>query len=250
MFLVNPYAHGNVFSPSDISGLVGWWDAEDSDTITESSGEISAWANKSGATGDLVQTTAGLKPNNQDVGGLNMIHFDGGDRLGLSDDDDLDFATDFSIAIVFQTTDANRGLLVGKGTAATYAKRYFIRVNNADTNNGDIVFDTDDDSAPATLASDDEEFNDGATRLVFFTRDGTDLEGYSNNVELTQSPVDVTGQGSLANDGAFTVGQLAGSGHELTGEIAEIVIYSKALTADERLLLSEYLADKWGITLP
>ena len=35
-----------------------------------------------------------------------------------------------------------------------------------------------------------------------------------------------------------------------TGDIAEIICYSRDLTTPEREQVEEYLADKWGITLP
>jgi hypothetical protein len=41
------------FSPSDISGLVAWYDASDSGTVTQSLGAVSAWADKSANGYDL-----------------------------------------------------------------------------------------------------------------------------------------------------------------------------------------------------
>ena len=36
------------FQPSDDAALIGWWDASDVTTITETSGLVSSWADKAG----------------------------------------------------------------------------------------------------------------------------------------------------------------------------------------------------------
>ena len=42
-----------------------------------------------------------------------------------------------------------------------------------------------------------------------------------------------------------------GTGNDsFEGDIAEIICYSRKLSTSEREQVEEYLADKWGITLP
>lgn len=78
-------ALGAGFQPSDDAGLIGWWDAEDPASITQSGGAVSAWANKAG--GDpLVQTTNSRRPTTglRTLNGRNVLDFDGEDQLEMA----------------------------------------------------------------------------------------------------------------------------------------------------------------------
>lgn len=52
----------SVFKPSDLSGLVAWYDALDSSTITSDSDGVSAWNDKSGSNYHGTQSTNAKKP--------------------------------------------------------------------------------------------------------------------------------------------------------------------------------------------
>lgn len=69
------------WSPLDLTGLVGWWDASDTTTITHSSNAVSQFDDKSGNGFHLTQSTAGNKPttNTRTINALNTIDFDGTD---------------------------------------------------------------------------------------------------------------------------------------------------------------------------
>jgi hypothetical protein len=82
--LLRPTATG--FNPKTISGLVGWWDANDSSTITLNSTTVSEWRDKSGVGVALTQGTAAEQPTYQTayVNGKNAMTFDGGDVLSAA----------------------------------------------------------------------------------------------------------------------------------------------------------------------
>ena len=67
-------------------GLKLWLDASDSSTITESSGAVSQWSDKSGNSNHVVQSTADNKPKTSisSLNGLNTLSFDGTDYLQAS----------------------------------------------------------------------------------------------------------------------------------------------------------------------
>ena len=80
-------AAGGTFIPTDISGCVSWFDADDSSTITIATG-VSNWADKSGNTAsspydtaDFYQLTASAQPvvTSGHINGRDVITFDGGD---------------------------------------------------------------------------------------------------------------------------------------------------------------------------
>ena len=68
-------------SVTDLFSPIGWWDASDSSTITESSGAVSNWANKGtgGSTYDLTQATGTRQPltGSNTQNGKNLLTFDG-----------------------------------------------------------------------------------------------------------------------------------------------------------------------------
>jgi hypothetical protein len=82
-------ASGRLFSnislpwtPEDIA-TAAWYDAFDSDTITESGGAVSQWDDKSGNGRHLTQGTGTKQPttNSRTINSLNCIDFDGGDKV-------------------------------------------------------------------------------------------------------------------------------------------------------------------------
>ncbi|MEO1606437.1 MAG: Ig-like domain-containing protein [Pseudomonadota bacterium] len=78
-------AVGAGFQPSDDASLIGWWDADDAATITETGGAVSSWADKAG--GDpLVQTAGARQPvtGARVLNGRNVLDFDGDDLLEMA----------------------------------------------------------------------------------------------------------------------------------------------------------------------
>lgn len=70
------------FTPLDDPLLVGWWDASETATITETAGAVSDWAARAGGVA-LVQTNLARQPTTgiRSLNGRNVIDFDGGDHL-------------------------------------------------------------------------------------------------------------------------------------------------------------------------
>jgi len=69
------------------SNLVAWFDAQDAASITQSSGAVSQWNDKSGNGNHLTQATAGKKPTYSatGLGGAQpSVSFDGGDVLATA----------------------------------------------------------------------------------------------------------------------------------------------------------------------
>jgi hypothetical protein len=63
-----PIEVAEVFSPANIPGLVGWWDAADETTFIYSSGtEISEWLDKSPVGWHMTQTVISQQPGRQDA---------------------------------------------------------------------------------------------------------------------------------------------------------------------------------------
>ena len=70
------------FSPPQIPGLQTWKSARETDTITETSGDVSQWDDQSVEGNNVVQATGANQPTTSSVNGNPSILFDGSnDRL-------------------------------------------------------------------------------------------------------------------------------------------------------------------------
>lgn len=69
---------GQTFVPSQDGSLIGWWDASDPGTITQSGGEVAAWASKAGGAA-LTQPNAVRRPvtGTRVLNGGNVLDFGG-----------------------------------------------------------------------------------------------------------------------------------------------------------------------------
>ncbi|MDJ0637227.1 MAG: Ig-like domain-containing protein [Paracoccaceae bacterium] len=70
------------FLPSNDTALLGWWDANDTSTITDTAGAVSSWADKAGGpalspTSSPQIPTTGLR----NLNGLNVLDFNGNSHL-------------------------------------------------------------------------------------------------------------------------------------------------------------------------
>lgn len=84
----------NIWTPSrELSSFEAWYDASDSTSITESSGSVSQWDDKTGNGHHLTQGTASTQPTTgtRTIGNLNVIDLDGagtgagGDQFSITD---------------------------------------------------------------------------------------------------------------------------------------------------------------------
>ena len=67
-------------NPPPVSGYQVWFDASDAASITESSGVVTQWSDKSGHGYHLIQPTTGLAPTRISTNGYTAIQFDGVDN--------------------------------------------------------------------------------------------------------------------------------------------------------------------------
>ena len=68
----------------------------------------------------------------------------------------------------------------------------------------------------------------------------------SSSQRVDGAQVSTGNPGSVAFDTWIELGHIA-SGSRYEGEIAEIVVYNRALTAPESTQIESYLMDKWGL---
>lgn len=208
-------------SPAEISDLVGWWDASDAGTITESGGAVSQWDDKSGNGLHVSQSTGTKKPTTgvATQNGLNVISFDSTDWLKKSGHTPI-MGSGGTLFFVFRKT----------GTANAY------------------------ESAPLTLTAGNnprpsDYWNTGSFGgLTSVRQNGATVVGYNVATSTTWSQVTfAVASGGSTTSQVVTIASRDDEVTQLTGDIAEIVAYNRTLTVLERDAVETYLATKWGL---
>lgn len=223
-----------VFNPRAISGLAGWWDADDSSTITIATG-VSAWADKSGNGRTLTQTTDNNQPTRvlDGINGKAVISFDGmNDTLGAS----FTLAQPYQVFFVYKYnaayTSGGPRVFDGFGTVAS-----FWRTNTAEMRinaGGSDRVTSGSPFSPAPV----ESFN------VW----DVEFNGLSSAFRAAGVRQDVgSGTGTNSPGGIRLAAFSNGFSQPGNISIAELLIYSRALSATEASAVRRYLGRKFNL---
>ncbi len=208
--------------------------------ITETGGDITAWADQSGngldATGNLdpLFTATNSNLNNQP-----SISFpNDGSYLSVADDPLLDDGGNFSFALVLRTDQPGTFGILNKRTefGENQAYRFFKNNNSFESNMGGF--------GSATLAL------DVSTRNYIFT---TIYNGSATTYNIFDNDSDNAGAGAPASLGdeasdLFIGNFNDGDAREFDGDIAEVIIFKSTLNEAQRLIVENYLGSKYGIS--
>ena len=224
-------------TPNILRGLSLWLDSSDTSTITEAAGLVSQWDDKSGNGNNATQGTESLQPttNATTQNSKNVLDFDNGDSLTLPSALHSIPNGDNTLFIVgLHAATAVNDYYIGMTESG--AGRYYYRAN-AD-GDGVLGLNRTGDSSAVAVASAGDAFHLGT-----FFRSGT-----TQSISV-DSGTPVTNTSGLSESGidAATIGSKAGAGSFLLGSIAEIIIYSRALSTAEISAVETYLSNKWGI---
>jgi hypothetical protein len=236
------------FSPSDLANLAGWWKA---DALSLSDGDaIGTWIDSSGNGKDLTQATTAKKPTFKTsiLNSLAVARFDGGDQVTVGSFD-LSATDKLTIFIVSSaTSDAVGQILVEHGTDNNSDLPSFVLAVDGATSGklqGATFF-----AAASTTASVGTSFHIFA---VQFDRVGTTTPtqvfirlGSETVSQNTDASNDVTGNFASKT---LHVGARGGSLiAPLTGDIAELIVYSDFKSVADLNQVGAYLASKYALT--
>ena len=235
------------WQPTDLSSLIGWWDASDASTIQETttSGRVAQWDDKSGNNNHMYVSTSTNEPETgvTTINGLNTIRFGDSGAMYLSPDGTTsgDLAAidsqDFSAIFVFRasTTDSSGAAISLKSTNGSDS----IIPNFSTTDNYYGPEDTGGGSSYMIVSS---AFTQGTSYILGLDMSGSDIILYRDGTQL-----DTEGAGQSSDTfNRFIFGRRTGSGQLWRGELAEIIV-SNALSTADRQAAEGYLANKWGI---
>jgi hypothetical protein len=239
-------AHARPWTPIEVQAEL-WLDANDADTITQSSGFVSLWEDKSGNGRNAQQATGDNQPaiGVTTLNGRNVISFNGTGSFFKVADFYAPLTNVYSVVQTGSTTGAQH--IVRKGyTTTSNSFEYLLRMNNQDYQvvltqevgvTATLTVATQVTTSPKILGYD---WNGGS---VFLYRNGTSLGGIAaslNQFDATQELRIGASHTSTSDDSAPT--------GVLNGYIAELVLVSGSLNTADRQKLEGYLAHKWGLT--
>jgi hypothetical protein len=242
-----------------------WLDADDASTITESSGEVSQWDDKSTNGYSFTQATSTARPDNGGTqNGRPTLNFDGGDWLeSTSVASEWSFMHDGtqwtcfivgkhgpssnpnSLAYYFGTSDAtpsqigyslytdDRAVFSLNERVGTYIGRGANpAVVNQSSANGTVSL------GQHNILSDQVDADNATASLRSTLRVNG---GSAINLNASTGPVNTGAPAVPLRIGSVNTGRLV-------GEIAELIIVDQWLSTSERERYEGYLAHKWGLT--
>ena len=275
-------AQANVIQPDSVSGLQLWYDATDSSYVTTDSEGI-VLKNKAGVSGvaDATVTVGSPTLVGNAVNGLSAVYFDGGDGMKGATTQSLfgvygsTFTGAGTVFTVFVPTavdstrewvvqiDRNGGgsSLITLGADAAIGGGGF----NASQGSGGVAFRVAESGAVldgVTNGNSTSTMVQGETYVAAYGFDNAANEGdgkmfgvftttaYNDPIDLgtlsdqlSYSGVDSNARINLGYNPGFTSGDF-----KMTGYLAETLVYNAALTPNEIIGVTEYLADKYGVT--
>jgi len=210
-----------LWTPAEITTRV-WYDAADASTITASSGDVSAWADKSGNGNTLTQATTSRPATTgaYTINGLNVLTFDnssGSVYQALGNSTDFSAQQYFAVAQYTSLT-SNRPTIIGDTNATNYALQ---------------LEDDNTDGVPSGINGGTFYMNGSATS--------------NENATLLANPTLVRRDWSVATWSINAGADRTQNSRSHNGYIAEIVVFETALEEDVENMVEGYLAWKWGL---
>ena len=225
---------GGVFTPLSISNCVSWWDANDLSTLTLSGTNVSSWSDKSPTQNTATMATEDNQPKliSACQNGCSALYFDG--------------VNDYF----------NHSYTIGNVPWTAFFVARTLRTESDPTGYNTLIYF----GPPVVLSENSANRYWGAyqyANLVSYVWPTNMVVGCVVNRKYND--VDVVTEGNLLNytigsgwyNGgiyAHTIGAYNGGEH-CKMMLCELLIYSRALTVDERQEVESYLGAKWGITI-
>lgn len=227
--------------PSALSGLVLWLDAGRL-TGLAAGAAVSNWPDVSGAGHHATQSSAASRPTYQvnQLNGKAVVRFDGAnDHLKLTGSV-VSGATPRTVFVVAKPNSiGNKGFIdlgdgSANGTAFMLTPEHGVRVRG-----GNRLWN------PAAVT--------GAPALFVVQLNGSTTNDLSAWLNGTALALRNTQAETIRTSGSGTVGSWSAAPlgiHRFSGDIAEIAVYARALSAAERQGVEHYFGTKYGLGLP
>lgn len=229
-------------SPAGVPGCVLWLDADDASSIVAgAAGHVLQWRDKSGMGNHVAQTTEAAQPAVMPatLNSRTTLNFDGGDSLAGPPVWQQGETTFTMFAVWKRTSASGSQVIVEQAGAGNGARASLITV-------------------PAGTYGFVGEYNDAYTSVPYtlnaWNLSGLEYSGLTSaNIYFdaagasTAATIDGTYKENVGVTGLRVGCKLTNGGELLKGDVAEILMFNRLLTAAERYNVLYYLQQKWQI---
>jgi len=223
-------------------GLVAWYDAADVSSITSSNNIVSQWNDKSGNDYHAIQERGGATTLTSTLGGRNILNFDHA-CMRLPAATIPTGNSNYTILMVWQADRIQTGINFDSGSNIHQMGLYMSSNNDLQT------FGHCEGNNNQSLVAHVGEYISNTPLLATTSYNGVDrILRYSG--EFHSGAFEVTEECILQDTGTVNSslgGAIANSLYDITGFIAEVIIYHRALSASEIQHAEGYLTSKWGL---
>lgn len=234
------------FSPPDIANLELWLDAQVSGSITDTAGEVSAWADLSSAGNDLTQGTAIRQPNVSSVNSNASVQFDG-DATDANADLLRNAVASITsppatMAVVFTPTDVSAGTFDLLKLREGFTDVFRIR------RDGTRLESTEGNAGATTEIGIDAVLAAGETRwvIVRWRNSGDGTSDMLTDEGGSASATAAAAISALIDD--INLGANANGANAHAAHVHEVLYYGRFITDGERTLLGDYLTGRWNLS--
>ena len=227
--------------PPPATGLQTWYKADQG--VTSSGGLVSSWGDTSGHNNNAMQSTSANQPSlvANSLNGLPVIHFNGSStQLALT----RPISSDFTIVVEFRSsqlfgsgTQWYNGAGLVDGEVSGVANDFGLSLNQGRVLGGTGSPDTTASSASASYA------DSNAHTAVFKRVAATGALSLYVDGQLVGTATG--GKQQLTSPPRLVLGSLQTNLNYFSGDIAEVLIYSQALSDTDRQTVENYLRNKW-----
>jgi hypothetical protein len=232
---------GNVtgFKPSSTSNLILWVDAQNSSSITATSGNVSQWKDQSGNNNHLTEGSLYPTYPGNTINGKSTIAFH--DQRMVASTLPNDAKLTIFMVVRFSSNPTVTFTLLSTREASSHGFNLDTQANNFYCRSWSAAGYSQIVTIGMPLVA--------STPFVLASIYDTNLfTNYHNGVKTTAVP----GNGNMDPSAVtpFTVGYKTGDtgGQHLYGDVGEIIVYNKVLTSAEVAQVFFYLKAKWGIS--
>jgi hypothetical protein len=227
-----------VAAAPNLDGVVLWLDASDAATLVrDARGHVRNWKDKSAAAHDAVQDAVGHQPRFCSLpdSGKPGVAFDGGDFLSLGQSPALDFGPHdpFTVAVVYHVARDACGTFLAKGGGETRHRAY--QFYAAPGKLGAIAHGSTRHEASA----------EPGQQIAVLVCDGTQANVFlAGESRFSFAPASGSSTADVLVGARRGTADNTGISYPLTGQLAEVLVYRRALGGKELGQLHEYLFRK------
>lgn len=230
------------FNPRKLVGMVGWWRADKGLTLNGT--KVATWADQSGRGNDLSQPTNANRPTltNNALNGKPVVTFaDASATWMTSTSADLaPTAAVTMVAVARYTTQQTVSFIGGRGD--TGSAGYWLGYENT-TAEGDIGNGTTD------VRPNNGTISANVWAVLSLVYDGSKATFYKSG--LAGTALSLAGPIVYTANPNFYLGQTTSliAGRGLTGDIAEVYVFNRALAGADLFHLQHYLGTLYNLSI-